>query len=65
MINNTAPIVSYRIVKYNNRSLQEAKISRNVLNMTKVINHITVDSLFLLIIQTIIKAYFNKLSLPY
>lgn len=65
MINNTAPIVSYRIIKYNNRSLQEAKISRNVLNMTKVINHITVDSLFLLIIQTVIKAYFNKLSLPY
>lgn len=59
MINNTAPIVSYRIIKYNNRSLQEAKISRNVLNMTKVINHITVDSLFLLIIQTVIKAYFN------
>lgn len=65
MINNTAPIVSYRIIKYNSRSLQEAKISRNVLNMTKVINHITVDSLFLLIIQTVIKAYFNKLSLPY
>lgn len=65
MINNTAPIVSYRIIKNNNRSLQEAKISRNVLNMTKVINHITVDSLFLLIIQTVIKAYFNKLSLPY
>lgn len=65
MINNTAPIVRYRIIKYNNRSLQEAKISRNVLNMTKVINHITVDSLFLLIIQTVIKAYFNKLSLPY
>lgn len=65
MINNTALIVSYRIIKYNNRSLQEAKISRNVLNMTKVINHITVDSLFLLIIQTVIKAYFNKLSLPY
>lgn len=65
MISNTAPIVSYRIIKYNNRSLQEAKISRNVLNMTKVINHITVDSLFLLIIQTVIKAYFNKLSLPY
>lgn len=61
MINKTVPIVSYRMINIS-IGICRRQNSRHVLDMTEVSTHITGLSLFLLIIQTVIKAYFNKPS---